>query len=309
MSVNFRAREGRGDILAAIPLSRNAGAPRMHARRLMTCLALALPIVAPALADEKLKDIACRSVHLGYPAPEGTAFYNEVTVETSAEGTYFMVCGWDKGYFGLQELANGKKLLIFSVWDSEQDDPKKVDEDRRVKLLHKDEKVRIGRFGGEGTGGQSFLDYDWKIGETYRFLVTSRADGERTEYSGHFFVPETKTWTHLVTFSTITGGKPLKGYYSFVEDFRRNRISATKERVARYGPGWVKGTDGAWLPLAKARFTGDANPATNIDAGLKGDQFFLATGGKTENTGTPLRGLIERPAGKGPTPPADLPGD
>ncbi|MGH7226187.1 MAG: alpha/beta hydrolase fold domain-containing protein, partial [Gemmataceae bacterium] len=41
---------------------------------------------------------ACRSVHLFYTGEEGTAFYNEVTVDKSAPGTYFMVCGWNRGY-------------------------------------------------------------------------------------------------------------------------------------------------------------------------------------------------------------------
>jgi hypothetical protein len=40
-------------------------------------------------ADETLKGIACRSVHLAYSGPEATLFYNEVKVERSAEGTYF----------------------------------------------------------------------------------------------------------------------------------------------------------------------------------------------------------------------------
>ena len=31
--------------------------------------------------------------------------------------------------------------------------------------------------GGEGTGGQSFHDFDWKAGDTYRFLVTCEPDG------------------------------------------------------------------------------------------------------------------------------------
>lgn len=49
------------------------------------CLVLsALAAVAPA--DERLKGIACRSVHLAYTAPEGVAFYNEVAVDRSAEG-------------------------------------------------------------------------------------------------------------------------------------------------------------------------------------------------------------------------------
>jgi hypothetical protein len=279
--------------------------------RRLSSIVLLVPICAtvPATvrADEALEGKACRSVHLAYPAGKGAAFYNEVTVERSAPGTYFCACGWDKGYFGMQELDGGKKVLIFSVWDSDQNDPKAVGEERRVELLHRDEKVRIGRFGGEGTGGQSFFNYDWKVGETYRFLVSANVDGERTEYAGYFFVPEEKAWKHLVTFSTITGGRPLGGYYSFVEDFRRDGVSATRSREARFGDAWVKAVDGGWEPVAKARFTADRNPATNIDAGMRGGRFFLATGGATENKGAKLNGPIDLPAGERRAPPPDLP--
>ena len=200
-----------------------------------------------ARGDERLKDIACRSVHLAYDSPGGTVFVNEVTVEMSAPGTYFCVCGFSKGYFGIQELANGKKLLIFSVWDpTAGDDPSKVDESKRVQLLFKDDEVRVGRFGGEGTGGQSFLDYDWKVGETYRLMVRAKVNGDRTEFSGYFFVPEDGEWKQLVTFSTLGDGKGLGGYYAFIEDFRRNKVSATQARRARFGGGWVKLKDGSW---------------------------------------------------------------
>lgn len=259
-------------------------------------------------ADERLKDIACRSVHLGYPAPAGVAFFNEITIDQSAVGTYFMVCGWDKGYFGLQELANGKKVLLFSVWDSQQNDPRAVPEDRRTKLIYKDEKVRIGRFGGEGTGGQSFFDYDWQPGETYRLLVTAQVDDQRTEYSGFFFVPERQEWKRLVTFSTVTGGKNLSGYYSFIEDFKRDRVSATKARRAHFANGWVTNTKGESVALAKARFTGDSNPATNINAGVDGERFFLATGGETKNEGAKLREVLTLPASETRKPPEGLPG-
>ena len=246
--------------------------------------ALLLLCAAGAGADEKLKGIACRSVHLGYPAPVGVAFYNEVSIEQSAPGTYFMVCGWSKGYFGMQELANGKKLILFSVWDpGNQDDPKSVKDELRVKLLHQGDGVRIGRFGGEGTGGQSFFDYDWKAGETYRFLVTARAVEKRSEYSGYFFVPEKNEWKHLVTFSTPTGGTLLNGCYSFVEDFKRDKVSTTKPRRAKFGNGWLQTVDGPWQAITKAKFTADANPVTNIDAGIDKDWFFLSTGGEIEN--------------------------
>lgn len=267
------------------------------------CISLIATLHTSAFADKKGEGIACRSVHLGYTAPQGVAFYNEITVEQSAEGTYFAVIGFNKGYFGIQELSDGKKVVIFSVWDpGAQNDPKKVADDQRVKLLHKDDAVRIGRFGNEGTGGQSFLDFDWKIGETYRFLVKAQPQGERTAYSGYFFAPEEKKWRHLVTFSTITTSKPgsgggakyLSGAYSFVEDFRRNKISATKERKANFGNAWVKTLEGKWQPVTKAQFTADSNPVLNINAGLKGDRFFLTTGGQTTNTDTPLWKHIER---------------
>jgi hypothetical protein len=263
-------------------------------KRFTVALSVILLFSGFAPANEKLKGIACRSVHLGYPADEGTAFYNEVTVEKSADGTYFMVCGWSKGYYGIQEKADGKKLLIFSVWDpGKQNDPKSVKEDVRVKMLHQGEGVRIGRFGNEGTGGQSFYDYDWKVGQTYRMLVTAVADGEtRTAYSGYFFHPEKKEWLHLVTFSTITNGKLLTGYYSFIEDFRRNKISATKEREALYGNGWILAKGGKWTALDKARFTGDSNPVMNINAKIKNDRFYLGTGGEIKNDDTKLKEIM-----------------
>jgi hypothetical protein len=268
---------------------------KMKARAAALAAILILPVTVHIQADERLKGIACRSVHLGFPAPEGVAFYNEITVDQSAGGTYFMVCGFSKGYFGIQELAERKKLVLFSVWDpGRQNDPSAVAKEQRVKVLYKDEKVRVKRFGNEGTGGQSFFDYNWKLGEVHRFLVMARPDGKRTAFAAYFFLPEKKQWRHLVTFSTLSGGKLLSGYYSFIEDFRRNRISATKVRRAHFGDGWIKTKDGQWVALTRARFTADNNPVMNINAGIEGAQFFLATGGDTKNTGTRLGKIMDR---------------
>jgi hypothetical protein len=281
-------------------------------RQLPEALLAIVLAAATARGDEKLAGIACRSVHLAYPAAAGTAYLNQVTVETSAPGTYFCVCGFDRGYFGIQELGNGKKVAIFSVWDpGKQDDPKSVATENRVNLLFKDPAVRVARFGGEGTGGQSFLDLEWKTGQTYRFLVTVQPDGAsgRTAYAAHIATPEAPDFRHLVTFSTPSGKPTLGGYYAFVEDFRRDRVSATRPRAARYGPGWVlEAKSLKWAPLNLARFTADGNTSLAIDAGSEGDRFFLATGGPTTNTHTKLGKLMtlaeaipgDRPAGKLP---------
>jgi|GEM_PF-267442 isoaspartyl peptidase/L-asparaginase-like protein (Ntn-hydrolase superfamily) len=249
-----------------------------------------------AFASPALKGIACRSVHLAYAeVPPAAVFYNEVKVESSADGTYFCVCGFSRGYYGIQELYDGRKVLIFSVWDpGQQDDPNSVDPANRVKLLHQDESVRVGRFGNEGTGGQSFLDYDWKVGQTYRFMVAARRVKDRTEYAAFFFHPEEKAWKHLVTFSTLTKDTQLKGYYAFVEDFRRNRVSATKTRRAAFPNAWVMTSDAKWQPVEKARFTADGNPVVNINAGVNERQFYLATGGDITNDDVKLRAVMQR---------------
>ncbi len=243
---------------------------------------------------------AARSVHLRYLAPEGVAFYNEATVEQSTRGSYFCAAGFGHGYFGIQELGNGKKVVLFSVWDpGPQNDPKSVPADRRVEVLYQNPDIRVGRFGGEGTGAQSFLDYDWKIGETVRFLIRAKPteDKTKTAYSAYFYRNEPAGWVHMATFQTLTKGEALKGYYSFVEDFRRDGKSPGEVRKARYENGLVQTAAGEWLSLTRAKFTGDSTPLNNIDAGDTARGFYLATGGELTSS-HPLNSTLNRP----PTP-------
>ncbi|MBM4027053.1 MAG: DUF3472 domain-containing protein [Planctomycetes bacterium] len=248
----------------------------------------------PAVAQEKPLR-AARSVHLWYEAPPAVLFYNEITVDKSYPGTYFCVCGFKHGYFGIQELIKpDEKVVIFSVWDpGKQNNPNEVDPNERVKVLHAGDGVRVSRFGNEGTGGKSLFPYQWRVGERYRFLVKARVEGERTNYAAYFYLNESQEWKHLVTFQTITGGDYLQGYYSFVEDFWRNGTSATKDRKARYGNGWAQTVEGPWIALTDATFTADRTPTLNIDAGREGNDFFLTTGGEVQNR-TPLRSKIKR---------------
>lgn len=236
---------------------------------------------------------AARSVHLRYPAEQGVVYYNEVTVQKSYPGSYFCVCGFGHGYFGIQELWEGRKVVLFSVWDpGKQNNPNSVPEDRRVKILHEGQDVRVSRFGNEGTGGKSMFDYQWKVGETYKCMVKATVDGDRTTYAAYFYLNEENKWKHLATFQTITGGDYLSGYYSFVEDFMRRGESAHNIRRALYGNGWIKSKAGKWLPLTQATFTADRTPIMNIDAGVENGRFYLQNGGDTENS-TPLRSKMD----------------
>jgi hypothetical protein len=232
---------------------------------------------------------AARSVHLGYAASEGDLFYNEVKVEQSTPGSYFMACGWDTGYFGMQELRSStNKVVIFSVWDpTKGDNANKVPLEQRVEVLHEGAGAKVSRFGGEGTGGKCLWPYQWETNETCRFAVRASVEGEKTSYEGWFFDNRAQAWKHMVTFRTRTGGKPLRGLYSFIEDFRRDGRSVSEMRRARFGNGWLRSTKGEWTSLNRASFTASGvewESKENIDAGIAEGRFYLATGGNVTRT-------------------------
>src|SRR6185436_7189632 len=132
---------------------------------------------------------AARSVHLAYPAPEGDLFYNEMVVEQSVNGSYFMACGWNTGYFGIQQLGSPtNKVVIFSVWDpTKGDNPNAVKSEDRVEVLFQGAGVRIKRFGGEGTGGQCMTPFEWRTGETNRFAIQAEVTELKTAYTAWLF--------------------------------------------------------------------------------------------------------------------------
>lgn len=268
---------------------------------ILAALSLAAIVVTSTLAQTgqaagAVNSNAARSVHLRYIAPDSTVFYNEIKVERSVPGSYFMACGFARGYFGIQEKGDGEKVALFSVWDpTAGDDPVAVEKHDQVEVLGQGDGVTVKRFGGEGTGGQSFFGFNWKIGETYKLVVVSRIEGEKTTYAGYVFDPAKKAWRTMAIFRTKSSGTPLRGLYSFIEDFRRGGGSVNQIRRASFSNGWVKTTEGAWMPLTKARFTADDNTQMHINAGIVGDGFFLQNGGATVNQ-TPLLTIMERGA-------------
>ncbi len=141
---------------------------------------------------------------------------------------------------------------------------------------------------------RAFFPYDWKTGDTQKFLVTCKADGKSSVYSGYFYLNDKQEWKKLATFETTARTTHLTGLYSFIEDFRRDGASINEERHARFGNGWVRTLDGQWRAVTKAKFTGDATPLENNDAGLstEGD-FYLDTGGGTKRT-RELNSTLER---------------
>ncbi|HEX3798526.1 MAG TPA: DUF3472 domain-containing protein [Verrucomicrobiae bacterium] len=226
------------------------------------------------------------SVHLIYSPSDPVkvaAFYCEVTSLEDPPATYYMACGWHRGYLGMQVNSKTERRIIFSVWDSgdEAMARAKVAGADRVQLIAKGEGVEAGDFGHEGTGGHSHFIYLWKTGEKQKFLVTAKpVDATHTIYSGYYFHPEKKAWMLLSSWKAPKDGGYLRHLYSFSEDF--NGDNGNLRRKALYGNQWIRDDAGKWLELTTASFSHDANGKSNrLDRfmGVGDGQFFLSQGG------------------------------
>ncbi|MBQ9192951.1 MAG: DUF3472 domain-containing protein [Bacteroidales bacterium] len=217
------------------------------------------------------------SVHLFYDFPAGDAewFYNEATVpeEGAVPATYYMLTGFKEGYMGIQTHTDGPNTVLFSVWSPyETDNPGAIPEDMRITTLRKGAGVTAQDFGGEGSGGQSFMDYPWKPGKTYGTLVHVHPDGKgNTDYTG-YFRDEEGNWHLLASFRRPHTDTWYKGAYSFLECFDPNTGFHT--RSVRFGNQWVRLKDGSWKEVTSARFSCDNTGRT----GMRGDLYGASDG-------------------------------
>jgi len=247
------------------------------------------------------------SVHLAYPVSKETnvqAFYCEATAVEDPLWTFYMACGWQRGYFGMQVNSPTERRIIFSVWDSGNEgvDRNKVAADDRVTLMGKGEGVYTGDFGNEGTGGHSHLKFQWKTGEKQRFVITAKpVDATHTIFSGYYFRPDKSEWMLISSWKAPKDGNWLRGLHSFSENFGGSNGNLV--RKALFGNQWIQTDKGQWLELTQASFSHDpTGRADRLDRfmGVEGGQFFLSHGGFVPGF-TPFGEKFTRPAvGKQP---------
>jgi hypothetical protein len=264
-------------------------------------IALCTPLLF-AQSGEQQAARQARSVHLQYRNWKGPAsvFYLETTPNLSSPGTYFCTIAFDGGYCGIQELADGTHIAIFSVWEPSNPhdygaNPNLVDEGIRTKMLYAGENVHIQRFGGEGTGGKSMMPYKWELNHPVYMAISVAKDGDyRTAYTCWIWDNAKQDWFRMATFSTLynKGNVELQTPYSFVEDFRRNVKSKEVVRKATFSRLWAY-NGSLWTASEDAAFTADDNTLSTIDAGPSEKGFWLATGGDTQNVTTPLWRMVQ----------------
>lgn len=244
------------------------------------------------------------SVHLGYQVPkelEVEYYYNEITVPEGEDviGSYYMANGFSGGYFGIQVNSETERRVLFSVWSPYvTDNPKEIPEDEQIKMLKKGKDVYTGEFGNEGSGGQSFLRYNWKTGNTYKFLLKGKpVENNHTEYTAWFFAPEENEWKLIASFSRPKTHSYLKGFHSFLENFSPNQ--GIYERKVLFNNQWVIDTKGKWTEVNLARFTADNTARSGFRMDYAGGvteegDFYLRNCGFFSDY-TPVDLFFERP--------------
>lgn len=235
------------------------------------------------------KIICARSVHLRWGATDDCSEFS-ITLKPikSVAGTYFMAVGWSQGYFGIQNLGNGHAGLICSVWDGQNSEPNLI---HQAKAISCAPHATVRRFSGEGVGLQTVMPHFML--PLMRFRVRSRPlaeDPNWTTFSAEFSVSEKAAWTPFVTYLSRMEGRTLRGFYSFVEDFRRDVFSARESRraifcdaVSRVGFLSREALNSPKVTIALPEFEGD-----NWNARKVGETSFeISTGGRVKPTVTP----------------------
>lgn len=254
------------------------------------------------------------SVHLSYQVPKDVKLqygYSELTVPEGEDpiGSYYMANGFSEGYFGMQVNSATERRVLFSVWSPfNTDNPKDIPADQQIELLAKGPNTRVGQFGNEGSGGQSFMIYPWKAGKTYRFLTEVKPiDDNNTQYTC-WFAEKNEDWILVASFRRPKTSTHLRGFHSFLESFDPSHGYIS--RRCSYGNVWVADTSGKWQACDKAKFsvdpTGGSRHRLDFEGGVDSGQFFLQNCGffsGAVKAGTMFQ-LPETKGGQASVPPA-----
>jgi hypothetical protein len=229
-----------------------------------------LAIAAIVLAAPPL-----RAQHLWWHAPKSaqgaTCLYGEVTVLQSGPTIYYCGCNWwpgaaAGGYTGIQEQADARHNMIFSIWDTSKD--------RHPNVLAQNSRTHSNRFGGEGTGAHTHLNYAWKVGQTYRYFAVKKQDptGAKTLCTVFFYDDEFKRWVDEATISSPNNGDiSVKSFGGGLNSFLENWSGKSKElpKLALYR---------LWLGTNPNMMESVNDGRGDGEWGTLNDCFFLAEG-------------------------------
>ncbi len=136
----------------------------------------------------------------------GTCLYGEVTVWDTSTTIYYCGANWHPGepaggYCGIQHNSDTQRVTIFSIWDTTPS--------LHPSVTYADINTKYSRFGGEGEGSHTHMDWPWKVGETFHFFIRKRP-GEQpgtTDCAYYVWKPDQRKWLHEATITSPNGSE------------------------------------------------------------------------------------------------------
>lgn len=196
-----------------------------------------------------------------------------------------MVCGFHRGYYGIQVNSETERRILFSTWDNSEEQKLRrfVPDCDRVRCTAKHSDADGSDFENEGTGWHLYRKFDWTKNKKYRFVVTAKNHPENgsTTMTAKFFENSTKKWEIFGQMQIPNyKEKYLTGLYSFVENFIPE--NGNLKRRACFGPCWVHSLEDGWQRVKDVTFTcGGTEKRLDYDAKISdaGDGIWLQSGG------------------------------
>lgn len=213
-------------------------------------------------------------------APSGDAYdwaYEEVMIpggDSIVNAVYVMSLGVLAGYMGIQVGEDGAhRTVLFSQWDSgDTDTDPNLPDHLRSTAVDKGEGVIAKRFGGEGTGVQSFRNGGafWDFNKYVQFITHCRnelASYETVEngkvvtkqqrnmiVSAWWNAQDEKGWQYISTLRVANRNSFIDSWYSFVECFVN--YNGQERRIGYFRNGYAKQRTGSkkWFHMNKADF-------------------------------------------------------
>jgi hypothetical protein len=235
------------------------------------------------------------SVHLNFNSTVSTVksynwLYQEVKVPTGKDPlyTFYMSIGFYRGYLGMQTNSPTERRVLFSVWDSAdaENDPNHTAADN-VSLVAKGTNVTSNGFGGEGTGGQTYINANWQTNQTVAFIMNVRQETTNSVLLSAWYKLEGQsTWNYMATWRAPKEQRNFDGFYSFLENFGYS--NGQLQRQAEYYNAWAKeSASGNWVHLNKVTYSntdGAVGQRVDFEQGVSPtntNRFYMSSGGYT----------------------------
>ncbi|MDL2222627.1 DUF3472 domain-containing protein [Bacteroidales bacterium OttesenSCG-928-M11] len=265
------------------------------------------------------------SVHIGFTSTTTNSknydwIYEEILVPEGYDpvASYYMSIGFFRGYMGIQTNSYTERRVLFSVWDIvDTDSWPDAPSEALVSLVDKAEYTTANSFGGEGTGGQSYVglnDFNtWKTGTPVKFLMNCRRDGgilaPETIHKGNLYIDKGDSIKHTIISAWYNAGDDWKyiaswrtpctetavnmfnGFHSFLENYGWTNGQAP--RKAYYYNAYVKDRNtGGWVHQNQVSYSntdGSWGQRIDFEQGVAPEdptKFYMLSGGYGETVKT-----------------------